>query len=117
MNDIEHIDPDGWLPVATIHNDVVYLSGVVPAGGGSVAEQTRSVLDQIDERLARCGTSKHNLLEVSIWLKDIATFDDMNPVYIEWLDGILPPSRACVEAKLANPDWAVEIRVSAVVPG
>ncbi len=117
MNDIEHIDPDGWLPVATVHNGIAYLSGVVPATGGSVADQTRSVLDQIDERLARCGTSKHNLLEVSIWLKDIATFDKMNPEYIEWLDGILPPSRACVEAKLANPDWAVEIRVSAVVPG
>lgn len=115
MKNIEHVEPDGWLPTATIHNGVAYLSGVVPAVGGSVADQTSSVLDQIDKRLARCGTSKHHLLEVSIWLADIATFNDMNPVYIQWLDGILPPARACVEAKLANPDWAVEIRVSAVV--
>ncbi|GBE24799.1 enamine/imine deaminase [bacterium BMS3Bbin02] len=113
---IEHIDVNGWLPTATIHNGIAYLSGVVPAEGTSVAAQTRSVLDQIDGRLARCGTSKKYLLEVSIWLSDISTFGEMNPVYIEWLHGIPPPARACVEAKLARPEWTVEIRVNAVVP-
>ncbi len=113
---IDHIDVNGWLPTATVHNGIAYLSGVVPAEGVAVADQTRSVLDQIDERLARCGTSKDNLLEVSIWLSDIAAFGEMNPVYIAWLDGIPPPARACVEAKLARPEWTVEIRVSAVIP-
>jgi enamine deaminase RidA (YjgF/YER057c/UK114 family) len=113
---IEHVDVNGWLPTATVHNGIAYLSGVVPAEGSTVADQTRSVLEQIDERLARCGTSKVNLLEVTIWLSDIATFGEMNPVYISWLEGIAPPARACVEAKLARPEWAVEIRVSAVIP-
>ncbi len=113
---IDHIDVNGWLPTATVHNGIAYLSGVVPNGGTSVAEQTRSVLDQIDDRLSRCGTSKTHLLEVTIWLADIGTFAEMNPVYIDWLTGIAPPARACVEAALAKPEWAVEIRVSAVVP-
>lgn len=39
----------------------------------------------------------------------------MNQVWDEWVDSNQPPSRATVEAKLANPDWKVEIVITAVV--
>jgi enamine deaminase RidA (YjgF/YER057c/UK114 family) len=83
------------------------------AAGRSVAEQTRDILKIIDELLAEAGTDKSKLLTAQIWLADIATFDEMNGVWDAWVAPGNPPVRACVEAKLARPQFTVEIMVSA----
>ena len=38
----------------------------------------------------------------------------MNVAWDEWVNPQRSPARACVQAQLANPAWAVEIKVSAV---
>ena len=42
-------------------------------------------------------------------------FADMNEVWQEWVDPENTPARATCEAKLARPDWKVEIIVSAAL--
>ena len=37
----------------------------------------------------------------------------MNAVWDAWIDPDNPPGRACCEAKLAHPDWKVEIIIVA----
>ena len=107
---IERIEPGRRFAEAVVHGDTVYLAGHVgsdPAAG--VYEQTRDILAQIDEHLAAAGTDKSRLLMVNVWLVDIATFDEMNRAWDEWRDAANLPARATVEARLASPDYKVEI--------
>ena len=97
------------------HGDTVYLAGQVAldAKGGTAADQTKNILDRIDGLLAEAGTDKSKLLSATIWLADIGLFNEMNEVWDAWIDPENPPARACVESKLAAPDFTVEIGVIA----
>ena len=110
---ITRLDPGARMSQAVIHNDTIYLAGQVGTPGTTVSEQTQTVLDKIDSLLARAGSSKANLLSATIWLADMADFAEMNAVWDKWVAGIDPPARATGEAKLANPDYKVEIIVVA----
>jgi enamine deaminase RidA (YjgF/YER057c/UK114 family) len=103
------------MSAAVVHGNTVYLAGQVAQGaaGKSVAEQTKDVLGIIDGLLAECGTSKEHLLSASIWLTDISTFQEMNAVWDAWVVPGHTPARATVEAKLAAPQYNVEIAVIA----
>jgi enamine deaminase RidA (YjgF/YER057c/UK114 family) len=99
---------------AVIHNGTVYLAGQV-AKGATVKEQTTAILKQIDDLLKQAGTDKSKLLSATIWLTSIANFNDMNSVWDAWVSPGNTPARACVEAKLASPEYAVEIAVICAV--
>lgn len=112
---IERIECGPRMSKAVVHGDTVYLAGQVAgaAAGGSVADQTRDILDIIDGLLAQAGTDKARLLSANIWLTDIATFAEMNGVWDAWVAPGCSPARATVEAKLAAPQFKVEIAVIA----
>ncbi len=114
---IERLHSGPRMSQAVKHGGVVYTAGQVAqrAPGASVAEQTRDILARIDELLAEAGTDKSKLLSATIWLADIATFGEMNEVWDAWVDASEPPARACVESKLAAPQFTVEIGVIAAV--
>jgi enamine deaminase RidA (YjgF/YER057c/UK114 family) len=98
-----------------IHGDTVYLAGVVArdSAGKSVTEQTREILATIEGYLRQAGTDKSKLLTANIWLTDMATFGEMNAVWDGWVSPGHTPARATVEAKLAAPQYKVEIMVVA----
>jgi enamine deaminase RidA (YjgF/YER057c/UK114 family) len=100
---------------AVVHGDTVYLAGQVAqnAAGQSVSEQTKDILAIIDGLLAEAGTDKSKLLMANIWLTDIGTFQEMNAVWDAWVSPGNAPARATVEAKLAAPQYTVEIAVIA----
>jgi enamine deaminase RidA (YjgF/YER057c/UK114 family) len=50
---------------------------------------------------------------VNVWLVDIGTFDEMNRAWEAWADPSSLPGRATVEARLAAPEYKVEIAVIA----
>jgi enamine deaminase RidA (YjgF/YER057c/UK114 family) len=100
---------------AVVHGDTVYLAGVVAdkAKGKSVTEQTKEILSIIDGLLAKAGTDKSKLLSTNIWITDMANFAEMNAVWDAWVSAGNTPARATVEAKLATPEYKVEIMVVA----
>lgn len=98
---------------AVVHNDTVYLAGQVGAPGTSVTEQTRTILGQIEALLAETGSAKSKIISATIWLADMADFAEMNAVWDAWVGGQDAPARATGEAKLATPDYKVEIIVVA----
>ena len=67
-----------------------------------IKEQTREVLDKIDQLLALINTDKSSLTRVQIWLNDLKDFDAMNEVYDEWLKDAPKPVRACVGSTLVR---------------
>ena len=75
--------------------------------------RTRSILSQIDTFLATAGTNKTKLLSANIWITDMANFAEMNAVWDAWVSPGNTPARPTVEAKLASPDYKVEIMVVA----
>ncbi len=117
MTGIERIDAGKRMSEATIHGGKIYTCGIVAdsAMGKSVREQTADILQQIDALLAQAGSDKTRILKVNIWLSDMATFDEMNAAWDAWVVAGQAPARATVESKLANPGWAVEIMVEAVI--
>jgi enamine deaminase RidA (YjgF/YER057c/UK114 family) len=102
---------------AVVNGNMVYLAGVVAdsAAGQSVAAQTKDILAQIDATLTEAGTDKTRLITTNIWLADIATFGEMNSVWDGWVVPGHTPARATVEAKLAGPQYTVEIMVTAAL--
>jgi enamine deaminase RidA (YjgF/YER057c/UK114 family) len=112
---IERIESGPRMSGAVVHGNTVYLAGQVArnAAGRSVTEQTKDILGIIDGLLAQAGTDKSRLLTANIWLSDIATFAEMNAVWDAWVAPGNTPARATVEAKLASPQYTVEIMVAA----
>lgn len=112
---IRRIDVGPRMTDIVIHNNTVYLAGQVGAPGESVTVQTQSVLDQIDAALAKAGTDKTKILQAIIWLADMSTFAEMNAVWDKWVQQGHTPARATGEAKLATPDYKVEIIITAAI--
>lgn len=100
-----------------VHGDTVYLAGQVAqeAPGASVGDQTRDILQRIDQYLEEAGSDKSKVLAATIWLTDMDSFGEMNEAWDAWIDPANPPVRACVESRLAAPQFTVEIMVTAAV--
>ena len=104
------------LSEMAIHNGVVYLAGQVPEDDSAdMYNQTQQVLAEIDKWLKQAGTDKHKILMAQIFIADMAGYDEMNRAWDEWVSSTDAPPRATVEAKLANPNWKVEIVVTAAI--
>jgi enamine deaminase RidA (YjgF/YER057c/UK114 family) len=110
---IQRLGAGARMSQAVIHGNTVYLAGQVGAPGPSVTAQTQAVLASIESLLARAGSDKSKILSATIWLADMADFGEMNAVWDKWIDGKDAPARATGEAKLATPDYRVEIIVVA----
>jgi len=111
---ITRIEVGPRMSQAVVHGNTVYVAGQVALGDG-VAAQTKAILGQIDALLAAAGTDKTKLLTTTIYLADISTFAQMNSEWDAWVSAGNTPARATVEAKLATPDYVVEIVVSAAI--
>jgi len=112
---IERHDIGPRMSKAVVHGDTVYLAGIVADNpkGKNVTEQTKDIVSQIDGLLAKAGTDKTKLLSANIFITDMANFAEMNAVWDAWVVPGHTPARATVEAKLAAPDYKVEIMVVA----
>lgn len=114
MSEITRLESGKRMSQAVIHSGIVYLAGVVGEPNGTVASQTKEVLAEIDRLLALAGSDKTRILRAQIWLADMSAFDQMNAVWDAWVAPGNAPARATGEAKLATPDYLVEIIITAV---
>lgn len=113
---VQRFDTGPRLSEMTVHNGTAYLAGQVPTDASAdIAGQTRQVLAQIDALLERAGSDKSKILMAQIFIVDLADFPGMNAVWEQWLPQGHAPARATVQAKLARPEWKLEIVVTAAV--
>ena len=117
MTEIKRIGVAARYSDLVILGDTAYFSGYVPeaSAGRSVTEQTQDILTQIEQSLAEIGSDKSRLLQAMIWLADIGSYDAMNAVWDSWVVPGHAPARICVESRLADPDYALEVRVIAAL--
>jgi enamine deaminase RidA (YjgF/YER057c/UK114 family) len=112
---IQRFETGPRMSQVVVHGNTVYLAGVVAhkAAGESVTKQTQEVLSIIDSHLAKAGSDKSKLLTATIYITDMKNFAEMNAVWDGWVSAGNTPARATVEAKLAAPQYGVEIMVIA----
>lgn len=113
---IQRYDVGPRMSEMAVHNGVAYLAGQIAEDASvGIEGQTQQVLEAIDALLAEVGSHKSKILRAQIYLLDLADFTAMNQVWESWVMPGHTPPRATVQAALANPDWKIEIVVTAAV--
>ncbi|MEO6983777.1 MAG: RidA family protein [Paralcaligenes sp.] len=116
MSDIKRVNVGKRMSDMTIFNGIAYLAGQVADDSAlDMQGQTRQVLETIDRLLAEAGTDKTRILRAQIFVANIAEFANMNKAWDAWVPAGHTPARATVEARLAGPDYKVEIVVTAAL--
>jgi enamine deaminase RidA (YjgF/YER057c/UK114 family) len=113
---IKRFEAGKRMSQAVVYGGFAFLAGQVAADPSQdVKGQTAQILAKIDRLLEQVGSDKTKVLSASIWLADYQTFNEMNEVWDAWVPEGDAPARACVESKLAFPQYTVEIGVIAAV--
>ncbi len=113
MSEISRHHTSPRMSQIVIHGETIYLAGQVGNPESDVAAQTAECLEKVEKLLAEAGSDKTRILQCTIWLADMADFAAMNAVWDAWVPEGHAPARACGEAKLATPDFKVELLVTA----
>lgn len=105
----------------TIGNGFVFCSGQIPADpktgelvGGSITEQTRQALSNVKGVIEAAGSTMNKVLKVTVFLKNMNDFSEMNTEYSKWFSEP-PPARAAVEVARLPKDVDVEIEAIALL--
>lgn len=113
--------PIGPYSQAVRANGFLFVSGQVsldPASGeltgGNIQEQTERVLENIKGILETAGSNLHQVVKITVFLKDMNDFSKMNESYARYFTSA-PPARATVEVARLPKDAMVEIEVIAAV--
>jgi len=80
-----------------------------------IAGQSANLLASVERLLSEAGSDKSRLLMVTLYLADMADYDAMNAVWDAWVPAGQAPARACLQAKLANPEFKLEIVLTAAL--
>ncbi|ALM83972.1 RidA family protein [Bordetella sp. N] len=116
MSSIKRTNVAKRLSDMAVYNGVAYLAGQVPDDATlDITGQTAQVLATIDKLLAEAGSDKSRILMAQIFITNMKEFDGMNKAWDAWVSAGNAPPRATVESRLANPDYKVEIVVTAAV--
>lgn len=114
MGHIQRFHVGARLSETAVHNGTVYLAGqVADDTNEDLRGQTAQVLAMVDRLLAEAGSDKTCILSTQIFLTDIGEIGVMNEVWDAWVPAGHTPPRATVQAALANPDYLIEIVVTA----
>lgn len=95
-----------------VHNGVAKWVEVSATPGADFAIQVQEVLTQIDESLALIGSDRTALLEVLIFVTDLAKVAELNELWDAWIIEGHAPIRACVQVGIAK-GYSVEMIVTA----
>ncbi len=62
-----------------IHNDTIYLCGQVAKDStADIREQTRTMLEKVDNLLIEAGSDRKHILSATIYIKNMKDFSAMN---------------------------------------
>ncbi|MFO0871773.1 MAG: RidA family protein [Pirellulales bacterium] len=102
-----------WSDVV-IHRGVARWVEVAEDPSQDTRGQVRQVLGQVDATLETLGADRTRLLQILIFLADLAEAPQLNAEWDAWVPAEQAPVRACVQAGL-SPGYRVELVVEAAV--
>lgn len=126
-NTVRCISPDGLSPPgghyshAAVANGFVFVSGqlpVTPEGerlvGAPFEQQARQVLANVGAALAAAGSGIGRLVQVRVYVSDIAHWPSFDAIYAAWA-GDARPARAVVPTGPLHHGLLVEVEAVALV--
>ena len=127
MSAVEYVNPagvakpGGHYSHATIANGFVFVAGQLPItqAGEKLADatfedQARQVLANVQAILEGCGSGIDQLVQVRVYVDDIANWPKFNEVYNAWA-GASKPARAVVPTAPLHYGFKVEVEAVALV--
>lgn len=93
-----------------------YFVEVPDDPSASPADQFRQIFQQLTASLSQIGSGADQLLRVEVILPEPQDLQEFNRQWDEWVPEGHAPSRVCIHAQLVNPDYRVELVVTAAVP-
>lgn len=104
-----------------VSNGLLFSAGQIPLVpetmtllDGSIEDQTRQVLKNLDAVLAAANTDWNRVVKTTVFLADMADFEAMNKIYAEHL-GDAKPARSTVQVAALPKGAKVEIELVAEV--
>jgi 2-iminobutanoate/2-iminopropanoate deaminase len=93
--------------------------GIIPATGdlalGGIEAETRQALENISAILAAAGTSMSQVVNTTVFLRDMNDFARMNNIYAEFFSAPFP-ARSTIQVAALPKGGAVEIEAIAILP-
>lgn len=115
------LKPAGHYSQAIEHNGTLYISGQLPVDPdtgekvyGPVSDQAMRVLKNIDLILNAAGSSKNQVLKMTLYIPDISLWDEVNEVYSDFF-GDHKPARVVVPTRGLHFGVSIEIDAIAYV--
>ena len=106
---------------AVVHNNIVYCSGQIALDAdtmeiieGGVEEQTRRVMENLNEVLLEAGSGFGKVIKCSIFLDNMDDFKTVNEIYGEFFTEN-PPARETVAVQTLPKNVLVEISCIAYI--
>ncbi len=102
------------------HNGLLYLSGQLPRDPitkevpASIEAQTLMALNNAKMILTEAGSSIQNIIQVRLYISDIALWDQVNAVYSDFM-GTHKPVRSVIPTRELHFGAMIEVEVLAVV--
>lgn len=110
----------GHYSQAIEHNGLVYVSGQLAVDSvtgekiyGSIEEQTQIVLENIECILEAAGSSKDQILKMTVYIPDVSLWDAVNKVYSNFLNH--KPARVIVPTRDLHFGLLIEMDAIAYV--
>ncbi len=101
--------------------NLIFVSGQIPiepeAGKilkGDIKEQTKLILENLNNVLAASGSSLDNVLRTTIFLTDLENYSVVNETYAQYFND-LPPARSTVQVAKLPMDAQIEIEAIACI--
>ncbi|MBS3794171.1 MAG: RidA family protein [Candidatus Thorarchaeota archaeon] len=100
--------------------ELIFCSGQIPMEPdtgeivtGTITNQTKQCLSNIKAVLEAAGSSMDKVVKVTVFLKNMDDFGEMNEEYAKWF-GDEPPARAAVEVRRLPKHVGIEIETIAL---
>lgn len=113
--------PGGHYSHVCIAGNTVYVSGQLPLDRNGkmvsttdVRSQIIQVLHNLDACLLAAGSSRNNLVQVRVYIQDMAHWPEFDQVYKDWI-GAHKPARCVAGVASLHYDAAIEVEATAVL--
>ena len=103
---------------AVREGNLLFLSGMIGlnnTGKNSFEEEFRSAMGKILKILESSGSSTTDIVKMTVYMSDQATFKEMNSLFQEYFK-VSPPARTTIVCGFVVPDALVELDAVAMIP-
>ncbi|MGP4063267.1 RidA family protein [Halobacillus sp. H74] len=119
--EVENLKSNGHYALATVHDDIVYVSGQFSIDPetrerkyGSVEEETIQALNNVEMIVEAAGSKKEQILRMTLYIPDVELWDRVDAVYKEFF-GEYKPARTVVPTNKLHFGFKIEVDAIAYI--